>query len=80
MSYVNELVSAIKGILVKTVVLCICLPPVRAHAESCTELSSGGMLYVPVYSNVYSGPKANPLQLATMLSVHIQYVRHENDE
>jgi hypothetical protein len=41
-----------------------------AGAESDKELSSGETLYVPVYSNVYSGPKATPFQLATMLSIH----------
>ena len=70
MFYVNELVLAIKRILVKTAVLCICLVPVCAYAESCRELSSGETLYLPVYSNVYAGPKAVPHQLATMLSIH----------
>jgi uncharacterized protein DUF3124 len=39
--------------------------------SSTTEirLSKGQTVYVPVYSNVYSGPKKNPFQLATMLSV-----------
>ncbi len=41
-----------------------------ARAQADREFSSGETLYVPVYSNVYSGPKANPLQLATMLSIH----------
>jgi hypothetical protein len=47
----------------------LCLP-VLAHGEADTELSSGETLYVPVYSNVYSGPKATPFQLAAMLSIH----------
>jgi hypothetical protein len=51
-------------------VLSIVCFPVLAHAEAEQELSSGEMLYVPVYSNVYSGPKATPFQLATMLSIH----------
>lgn len=33
------------------------------------RLSKGQTVYVPVYSNVYSGPKKNPYQLATMLSI-----------
>lgn len=33
------------------------------------RLSKGQTVYVPAYSNVYSGPKKNPYQLATMLSV-----------
>jgi hypothetical protein len=47
----------------------VCLP-VLAHAETDQGLSSGETLYVPVYSNVYSGPKATPFQLAAMLSIH----------
>ena len=51
---------------------CVCMiySPVLVHADTGRKLSSGETLYVPVYSNVYSGPKANPLQLATMLSIH----------
>jgi len=70
MFYVNELISAMKETLIKTAILCICLLPVYAHAESGKELSSGETLYVSVYSNVYAGPKAVPHQLATMLSIH----------
>lgn len=33
------------------------------------KLSKGQTVYVPAYSNVYSGPKKNPFQLATMLSI-----------
>ncbi len=33
------------------------------------RISKGQTVYVPVYSNVYSGPKKNPYQLATMLSI-----------
>jgi hypothetical protein len=43
---------------------------VFASAETDKALSSGETLYVPVYSNVYSGPKATPFQLAAMLSIH----------
>jgi hypothetical protein len=52
------------------VVLCTIFSPVFAHADADKGLSSGETLYVPVYSNVYSGPKATPIQLATMLSIH----------
>jgi len=51
------------------VFLIVCLP-IFAGAESDKELSTGETLYVPVYSNVYSGPKATPFQLAAMLSIH----------
>jgi len=38
-------------------------------AASEVRLSKGQTVYVPVYSNVYSGPKKNPFQLAAMLSI-----------
>lgn len=38
-------------------------------ATSDVRLSKGQAVYVPAYSNVYSGPKKNPYQLATMLSI-----------
>jgi hypothetical protein len=47
-----------------------CLVSTAVYAGSLPELSSGETLYVPVYSNVYAGPKAVPYQLATMLSIH----------
>ena len=57
-------------LLLYSIVFSIVLFPVFVQAEADKVLSSGETLYVPVYSNVYSGPKANPLQLATMLSIH----------
>lgn len=33
------------------------------------RLSKGQTVYVPAYSNVYSGPRKNPFQLATMLTI-----------
>lgn len=33
------------------------------------RLSKGQTVYVSAYSNVYSGPRKNPFQLATMLSI-----------
>jgi len=33
------------------------------------RLSKGQTLYVPVYSNVFSGPRSRPFQLATTLSI-----------
>jgi hypothetical protein len=33
------------------------------------RISKGQTVYVPVYSNVYSGPRKKPLHLATMLSI-----------
>jgi hypothetical protein len=43
--------------------------PGWSHADSEILLSSGTTLYVSIYSNVYSGPKAKPFELASMLSL-----------
>lgn len=52
--------------------VCVCMIccPVLVQADTDRGLSSGETLYVPVYSNIYAGPKAVPQQLATMLSIH----------
>lgn len=50
--------------------------PLLVQAETPGALSSGETLYVPVYSNVYAGPKAVTQQLATMLSIHNIDPRH----
>jgi len=41
--------------------------PDRANCGN--ELSDGESVYVPIYSNVYSGPKKRPFQLAALLSI-----------
>ena len=38
-------------------------------AENKVELSSGQTVYVPIYSNVFSGPKERPFNLSAMLSI-----------
>ena len=38
-------------------------------STSDVRLSKGQTVYVSAYSNVYSGPRKKPLQLATMLSI-----------
>jgi hypothetical protein len=58
------------ALLVSVVVLFALFSPVFVRADVDKGLSSGETLYVPVYSNVYAGPKAVPHQLATMLSIH----------
>lgn len=40
-----------------------------AMADPQIKLSKGQTIYVSVYSNVFSGPKALPFNLATMLSI-----------
>jgi len=63
-------------ILKYALVLLICLFPIIVLADSGKGLSLGESVYVPVYSNVYAGPKANPIQLATMLSIHNTDPKH----
>jgi hypothetical protein len=54
-------------------VLIICLVGLATERAWSTtgeiRMSKGQTVYVPAYSNVYSGPKKNPYQLATMLSI-----------
>jgi hypothetical protein len=64
-----ELISGITRLLIKTIVLSACLLPICAHAKSDIELSSGESVYVSIYSNIYSGPKAVRYELAAMLSI-----------
>lgn len=47
--------------------VCAAVFPERAAAQP--GLSSGNTLYVPIYSNVYSGPRKAKYQLAAMLSI-----------
>jgi hypothetical protein len=65
-----SLISDNRKLLISSAILLVLVVPSFVWGESGKELSSGETLYVPVYSNVYSGPKANPLHLATMLSIH----------
>ena len=47
----------------------IALPARGWSASDQTHLSKGQTVYVPVYSNVFSGPKNLPFQLAATLSI-----------
>jgi Protein of unknown function (DUF3124) len=40
-----------------------------AYGQSEIKLSAGETVYVSAYSNIYSGPKATPFQLAVMLVI-----------
>ena len=40
------------------------------------RLSSGQTLYVPVYSNIFTGPKGLPFNLAAMLSIRNTDLQH----
>jgi len=50
------------------IVACI-LIPLQTYGDSRFNLSQGESVYVSIYSNVYSGPKAKPFELAAMLSI-----------
>jgi len=66
----SEFISDNRKLLISSVMLLVLIVPALLWGETRQELSSGETLYVPVYSNIYSGPKATPFQLATMLSIH----------
>jgi hypothetical protein len=62
----------IKFTLQKSCFLLVCLLVfliTDAYAGSDNKLSSGGAVYVSIYSNVYAGPKALSVNLAAMLSI-----------
>jgi hypothetical protein len=40
-----------------------------AHAQSEVELATDGTVYVSVYSRIFSGPKAVPVSLTSLLSI-----------
>lgn len=45
------------------------VPGTIRPAAAEVRLAKGQTVYVPAYSNVYSGPRKQPFQLATMLSI-----------
>lgn len=55
--------------LLALVCLTAALPGHSRGAVQEARLSAGQTVYVPAYSNVYSGPRKVPFQLATMLSI-----------
>lgn len=59
--------SAFFTVLAMTMVLST--PQTLWSASPEIRLSKGQTLYVPVYSNVFSGPRKRPLQLAATLSI-----------
>ena len=58
-----------KKVLIGIIWLLVSFPPICVHAKSDIDLSSGETVYVSIYSNIYSGPKKVPLELAAMLSM-----------
>lgn len=48
---------------------CLVAPASSWSASSELRLSKGQTVYVPAYSNVFSGPRRLPFQLATTLSI-----------
>ena len=53
-------------LILSTFVFALCR---SSQAASDVRLATGQTLYVPVYSNVFSAPKAVPFNLATILSI-----------
>src|SRR5512137_765169 len=54
------------------VIAAVCLGPPGTgicRATDGASISKGQTVYVPAYSNVFSGPKALPFNLATILSI-----------
>ena len=57
-------------------VLCLLLASVPAPAQADIPLATGETIYVPIYSNVFSGPRKAPVQLAAMLSIRNTDPKH----
>lgn len=67
MCYRNLFMTSIPVVML--FLLCLALPGKSRASESGIRLSKGQTVYVPAYSNVFTGPKKLPFQLATTLSV-----------
>ncbi|QWV99446.1 DUF3124 domain-containing protein [Geomonas nitrogeniifigens] len=55
--------------LVTCLLLSLLALPAAGWSASDVRLSKGQTVYVPAYSNVFSGPRSLPFQLATTLSI-----------
>jgi hypothetical protein len=65
------------GLLLCVAVMSPILPAVpAAQAGSDVELSSGGTVYVPIYSNIFTGPRKIAYQLAATLIVRNTDLTH----
>jgi hypothetical protein len=53
-----------------------CWPDTAARAGSDVELSAGQIVYVPIYSHIYSGLKGRPFSLAATLSIRNTDPKH----
>ncbi|MDU0460346.1 MAG: DUF3124 domain-containing protein [Geobacteraceae bacterium] len=67
MWYRNLLMASIPIAMLS--LLCLVIPEKSLASETGIRLSKGQTVYVPAYSNVFTGPKKLPFQLATTLSV-----------
>ena len=65
----NKVMMVAKKVLIGIIWIAVSFLPICAQATSDTELSSGETVYVSIYSNIFSGPKKVPLELAAMLSI-----------
>ncbi len=60
---------AIVNTVISFLSLAVLVPCPAALADNQVRLSTGQTVYVPVYSNVFSGPRPLPFELAAMLSL-----------
>ena len=67
MKYRNVLLVSIAAFMLS--LLSWTFPAESWSSESGIRLSKGQTVYVPAYSNVFTGPKKLPFQLATTLSI-----------
>jgi hypothetical protein len=55
--------------LYRTLLLCLLFVLTSWPAWAGEELYTQGTVYVPIYSNIYHGPKARPFELMALLSI-----------
>lgn len=64
-----KLILSRRHLLLALLLVSIAAPPAAWPATTGAQLSKGQTVYVPVYSNVFSGPKRLAFQLAATLSI-----------
>jgi len=65
----RHLVSSTTLALILILLAVMAIPDLCRAASSEIRLSKGQTVYVPAYSNVFTGPRKLPFQLATSLSI-----------
>jgi len=64
----TKMKKILKGNLLLAFVLALILPQ-ECLCSNAVDLSRGQTIYVPVYSHIYGGPRARPLDLTATLSI-----------